>query len=389
MTEGFQKAYRLQKLPPYVFSRIAERKKELIKSGVDMIDLGMGTPDLAVPKPIIEVLNQKVLETENSYYAPYAGIPEFRGAVQHWMERRFSVSVDPDKEVLNLIGSKEGIANFTQAVVNPGDFVLIPDPGYPVYSNATILAGATPIFYPLRPENRFQPDWSEIDEGVWKSIRMIFINFPNNPTSATVEIDCYRELVDLAHKYNFIICSDNPYSEQSYDSLAPCLMQAKGAMDVAIESFSMSKTYNMSGWRIGFAVGNEKLIAALHHMKSTIDTGIFKPIQYAAAFALEGEDRELLEPSKAVYRYRRQFMQEGLSEKGYEVFDANATFYLWIRTPAGKDSMSFCEEVMQEGVVCTPGSGFGKMGEGFFRISLTRPEEVLKEALNRIPPASS
>jgi len=383
----FQSSVRLQKLPPYIFSEIQKRKKEVAARQIDLIDLGMGDPDLATPPTIVNCLIEEARKTENHHYPPYNGIPEFRQAVCRWMERRFSVTADPDKEVINLIGSKEGIANFSQAIFNPGDFCLVPDPAYPVYTNAALLAGASPLNYPLRASNAFRPKWSEISEEVWRAIKLIFINFPNNPTSATVSIDTYRELVSLAQKYDFMICSDNPYSEQSYHELAPCLLQVPGAKEVGIEFFSCSKTYNMTGWRIGFAVGNPDLVSALYKMKSAIDTGIFKPIQWAAIAALDGKERELVNPSKEVFHYRRNLMKEGLEKLGYEIFDGGATFYLWIKTPMGEDSMSTCTRLLEKGIVTTPGIGFGKQGEGYFRMSLTVPEEKIKEVLERMPAA--
>jgi LL-diaminopimelate aminotransferase len=293
--------------------------------------------------------------------------------------------VDPATEVMSVIGSKEGLANFTYAVVNPGDFALMPDPSYPVYSNATLLAGGTPIYYPLKREADFKPVWKDIPDNVWSTIRAVFINFPHNPTSATVTIDTYSELVERAKRFGFVICSDGAYCEQGYSTLPPCLLQVPGAKDVGVEFFSLSKSHNMTGWRVGFAAGNRELISALHQMKSTLDSGVFQPIQYAAIAALSGNEAELIQPSREVYVYRRQLMIDGLKRLGYEVFDGGATFYLWITCPGGKSSAEVCSDLLERGVVVTPGSGFGKGGEGYFRIALTVPEERLKEALKRIP----
>lgn len=382
-----QKALRLQKLPPYIFSKINAKKKELKAAGADLIDLGMGDPDLDTPPAIVKTLIEAAQLGENHHYQPYQGIDEFRQAAVDWMERRFSVTLDPQSEAINLIGAKEGSYNIAQGVLNPGDFCLVPDPGYPVYTNAVVLAGATPTYYPLQYENRYRPNWSDITPDVWKATKMIYINFPNNPTGASVEIDTYRELVDLAKRYEVIVVSDNPYSEHSFEQNAPAFMQAEGAKEVGIEIFSCSKTYNMTGWRVGFAVGNEELLRALFQMKSAMDTGIFKPIQLSAITALRGDDNELIQPSKEVFRYRRKMVSENLREMGYEVFDGGSTFYLWIKTPSGESSLDFCSRMMDEkAVVTTPGVGFGKNGEGFFRISLTKPEEVLREALKRLRP---
>ncbi len=380
-----QKSLRLQKLPPYIFAEIDEKKRALMAAGKDLVDLGIGDPDLPTPSPIVAELSQRATDGKNHRYPSYGGMKEFKEACATWMERRFGVALNPNTEIMSIIGSKEGLAHFTEAVVNPGDFTLVPDPAYPVYANATWLAGGSPVYYPLTWANRFQPRWSDIADDVWKAIKVIYINFPHNPTSATVTLDCYQELVERAKRFDFIICSDGAYCEQGYDALPPACLQVKGAKDVTIEFFSTSKSYNMTGWRVGFAAGNPELIAALYQMKSTLDSGVFQPIQYAAIKAMLGDEREFVKPSKDVYGYRRKLMVEGLRAKGYEVFDGGATFYLWIRCPAGKKSAEFCSELLERGIVCTPGNGFGKAGEGSFRIALTVPEEQLKVALERLP----
>lgn len=384
----FRKSLRLEKLPPYIFSEINRKKKILKDRGIDLIDLGMGDPDLASPPAVVESLQKAVLDPQNHRYAAYPGLDEFREAASQWLERRFSVSINPQTELINLIGSKEGIVNFTLAIVNPGDFCLVPNPAYPVYTNAVILAGGTPVYYPLRPENKFRPNWKEISEDVWKACKLIYINYPNNPTSATVDIETYRELTELAKKYNTIVLSDSPYCEQAFQHLPPCFLQVPEAKDVGIELFSLSKTYNMTGWRIGFAAGNSELIDALLHMKSCVDTGVFKAIQKAAITALSGDEKELILPSREVFRYRRELMIDALQRLGYEIFDGQATFYLWIKTPRNLSSMETCENLLERGVVCTPGIGFGSQGEGWFRMALTVQEERLKEAISRFPAAS-
>jgi LL-diaminopimelate aminotransferase len=386
--KNFKKSLRLERLPSYIFSEINQKKSQLKKSGVDLIDLGMGDPDLSTPKLIVEELRKTASEVENQKYAPYAGLDEFQSAAGEWLERRFSIPASRGHKIINLIGTKEGIVNFTFSVVNPGDFVLIPNPGYPVYTNAVVLAGGTPVYYPLRPENQFRPNWNEISEEVWRATKLIYINFPNNPTSASVGIETYRELVQLAKRYDVIVLSDSPYTEHSFEELAPCFLQVPEAIDVGVETFSLSKTYNMTGWRIGFAAGNPEMVDALLHMKSCVDTGVFRAIQKAAICALSGNDDELIMPSKEVFRYRREMMLKGLQQKGYEIFDGKSTFYLWIKTPANKGSIEVCEALLQKGIVCTPGIGFGSMGEGWFRMALTVPEERLQEALRRLPSVS-
>jgi len=380
---AFSPALRLQKLPPYVFAEVNKKKYKLLAEGKDLIDLGMGDCDLPTPSPIIRRLQEAANDPKNHRYSSYVGLDEFRKAAATWMDRRFSVAADWKTEIVNLIGSKEGLAHFTECFVNPGDFTLIPDPGYPVYVNATILSGGTPVFYPLTWENSFRPDWKNISDSVWKSTKLIYINYPHNPTGATVSLETYAELCERAKHYGFIVVSDSPYCEQGYESLPPCFMQVPGAKDVGVEFFSFSKTYNMTGWRVGFAVGNKDLLAALVQIKSTVDTGIFMPIQHAAIAALTGPDEELIVPSKEVYHYRRKVMIEGLRSKGYEVFDGGATFYLWVKVPKGKTSSETASTLMDQGVVVTPGHGFGAHGEGYIRLSLTVPEERLKEALNR------
>lgn len=381
----FRPALRLEQLPPYVFTGINKRKRELVAEGKDLIDLGMGDPDLETPKPIINKLIEAVQQPENQKYPPYGGIPEFKKSAALWMQKRFHVDVDPETEVASLIGSKEGVVHFTQSFVNPGDFCLLPDPGYPSYLNAVLLSGGTPLTYKLKWENRFRPDWSQIEESVWKSLRLVYINYPHNPTSATVELDSYRELVQKAQQYGFIILSDGAYCEHGFDTLPPCLMQVPGAKEVAVEMFTCSKSYNMTGFRVGFAVGQPDLISAFLKMKSCVDTGVFKAVQWAAISAFDGNEKELVEPSREVFRYRRQFMREELEKRGYQVFDGNATFYLWIRVPRGFSSADFAWKAMDAGVVVTPGHGFGEAGEGYFRIALTVPEERLREAIERFP----
>jgi LL-diaminopimelate aminotransferase len=381
-----RKALRLEKLPPYIFAEIGKKKLALKAKGIKLIDLGMGTPDLPTPSHIIDSLRETAGITENHQYAPYNGIDAFRMAAAEWMERRFGVSLDPQREIMNLIGTKEGIANFTWAFVNPGDFCLIPDPGYPAYINVITLAGGTPVSYPLNEDNRFRPKWNDIPDQSWRTCKVIYINYPNNPTSATVELDCYRELVERARHYGFLILSDNAYSESAYRSPAPSILQIPEAKEVAVETFSCSKTYNMTGWRIGFMAGNAEIIGSILQMKSSVDTGVFKPIQHAAITALLGPDQEMINPSKEVFGYRRQLMIDGLKRLGYHVFDGEATFYLWIRVPKSGDSMSFCLDLLERGVVTTPGIGFGRNGEGWFRMALTVPEEDLRRTLELMPP---
>lgn len=376
-----QPALRLQKLPPYPFAELDTKKNQLLQEGKKFIDLGVGDPDLPTHPTIVQTLIQEAPNPKNHRYPSYQGMLEFRKAAAEWIEKRFLVSVDPQEEILTLIGSKEGLNHFTQAFVNPGDYVLVPDPGYPVYAHATILAGGTPLFYPLTWENRFQPQWKELNERAWKSVRLVFINYPHNPTSATVTLETYVELVERAKHYGFIICSDAAYCEQGYESLPPSILQVPGAKEVAVEFFSLSKSHNMTGWRIGFAAGNKDCIKVLSQYKVTVDSGVFQAIQYAGITALKEKDKKSFE----IYLKRRHFMIEELRRKNYEVFDGGATFYLWVKNPTGKNSVQLAHHFLENGIVVTPGSAFGPHGEGYFRIALTVSEELLKAALARIP----
>ena len=378
-------AHRIKNLPPYLFAQIDQKKREKLQQGVDLIDLGVGDPDLPTPKPIVEAMQKAVEKPEHHRYPSYEGMLSFRQAVAHWYKRRFGVDLDPNKEVITLIGSKEGIAHFPLAFVNSGDVVLCPDPAYPVYKIGTLFAGGEPYLLPLKEENNFLPDFKSIPKDVLKRAKIIWVNYPNNPTSATANEDFYKELIEWAKENNIIVASDLAYSEIYFGDEKPMsILQIEGAKDVAIEFHSLSKTYNMTGWRIGMAVGNKDLIAGLGKVKTNIDSGQFQAIQEAGIKALSLPEEEI-QKIREIYRERRQAMMKALEEVGLEVYKSDATFYLWVKVPKGYTSAEFVSLLLDKcGIVCTPGNGFGEYGEGFFRISLTVPTERLLEAVERI-----
>ena len=382
---AFEFAERLRVLPPYLFAELDRRKQEKISEGVDVIDLGVGDPDLPTPQPVVEALREAAGNPENHRYPSYTGMKAYRQAVADWYRRRFGVSLDPDREVIALIGSKEGIAHFPLAFVNPGDVVLCPEPAYPVYRIGTIFAGGEPYPLPLKEENGFLPDLGSVPREVLERTKIIWINYPNNPTSADAPEDFYRDLVRWAKKHGIIVASDNAYSEIYTGDRKPIsILQIEGAKEVAVEFHSLSKTYNMTGWRIGMAVGNEELVKGLGKVKTNVDSGQFNAVQWAAITALNLPEEEL-DKLRAVYRERRKVMTSALKKIGLEPVASDVTFYVWTKVPEGYTSAEFVGRLIDEaGVVCTPGNGFGPSGEGYFRISLTVPTERLAEAAQRI-----
>ncbi len=380
-----EKANRLNNLPPYLFARIDEMKQKALKEGVDVIDLGIGDPDLPTPSNIIRRLSLAAREPANHRYASYNGLAKLREAISKWYERRFRVKLNPESEVLPLIGSKEGIGHIPLAFINEGDIVLVPDPGYPVYRAGTLLAGGEPYFMPLRRENGFLPDLNAISHEVARRAKMMFLNYPNNPTTATANKEFFQEVVRFAQKQKIIICHDGAYSEITFDGYrALSFLEVEGAKEVGIEFHSLSKTYNMTGWRIGFAVGNREVLSNLLRVKTNLDSGISQAIQYAGIEALTGSEEETLKTVK-IYQERRDTLVESLTELGWQLIRPKATFYVWIPVPTGYTSMEFASTLLQKaGIVTTPGVGFGEHGEGFIRVALTVPRERIKEAARRI-----
>lgn len=380
-----EKAKRLEQIPSYLFAEIDKKKEEMKKKGMDLIDLGIGDPDLPTPKLIIERLKTAAEDPKNHRYPSYEGMIEFRTAVAQWYERRFGVGLDPRTEVLSLIGSKEGIAHIPLAFVNPGDYVLVPSPGYPVYRVSTLFAGGTPYFIPLRKENGFLPNLSAIPKEAAEKAKLLFINYPNNPTSAIAERSFFEEVVAFARRYQIVVCHDAAYSEIAFDGYRPLsFLEVEGAKEVGIEFHSLSKTFNMTGWRIGFAVGHSEIISGLGRVKTNIDSGLFQAIQEAGTEALNHLDTPLPEIINT-YERRRDVMVEGLREIGLEVDRPKATFYLWIEVPGGHTSAQFAALLIEQGgIVATPGNGFGEEGEGYIRMALTVDETRLKESIERL-----
>jgi LL-diaminopimelate aminotransferase len=380
-----EQADRLKALPPYLFAELDRMKAEVAARGIDIISLGVGDPDLPTLPNIVDRLKKAVDNPVHHQYPSYEGMPSFRKAVAQWYGERFGVELDPAREVVSLIGSKEGIAHAPLAFVNPGDVVLCPDPGYPVYSIGTMFAGGQAYMMPLLEENLFLPDLSAIPGDILERARIMFLNYPNNPTSAVAAREFFEKVVAFASEHNILVCHDAAYTEVYYDGEPPMsFLEIPGAREVGIEFHSLSKTYNMTGWRIGWVCGNEDAIGAIGRIKTNIDSGIFQAIQEAGMEALQG-DQQPVDDLRSIYQSRRDLACDFLSKNGFSFMVPKATFYLWAHTPEGLSSARFAGRVLQEtGVVITPGNGFGDHGEGYFRISLTVNEERLREALGRI-----
>ncbi len=378
-------ADRLKTLPPYLFAEIDRLKGEAVKKGIDIIDLSIGDPDIPTPGHIVDAMKVAVEKPEHHRYPSYTGMLTFRQAVAEWYSKRFNVSLAPENEVVSLIGSKEGIGHIPLAFVNPGDIVLCPTPSYPVYPIGTMFAGGTPYFMPLKEENSYFPDFSSIPSDIAKKAKLMFLNYPNNPTSAVATTDFFKEAIEFAFKHGIIICHDAAYTEMYYDNRKPVsFLETDGAMDVGIEMHSLSKTYNMTGWRIAFAVGNKDVIAGLGKIKTNIDSGIFQAIQEAGIAALKSDESVLTE-LRDIYQTRRDVLYNGLVELGLTSLKPMATFYLWTTTPDGYTSSDFTSFLLEKtGVLTTPGNGFGDPGEGYIRFALTVSSERLKEGIERI-----
>lgn len=383
----FEYAERIKRLPPYLFAEIEKIQKEKKAQGVDLISLSIGDPDLPPPAFITEALKEEAANKKNHNYSFSQGEPDFREAVADWYKKRFGVDIAHD-QVVALLGSKEGIANIARAFINPGDHVLVPDPSYPVYANgSTILCDGQVMPLPLLEENNFKPDLQAVDA---RRVKMMFLNYPNNPTAATVDLKCLKEAVQFARENNIILCYDNAYSEITYDGYqAPSILQIEGAMDVAIEFHSLSKTFNMTGDRIGFAVGNTQLVNGLAKVKSQIDSGPPVYTQKVAVKALasytSNQPPEFLRKNNQTLQERRDLLVETLCKIGYECEAPKATFYVWVNCKG--DSMKFAAKLLDVGVAVTPGVGFGKYGEGYVRITFTQPKERIEEACRRIAAA--
>lgn len=378
-------AKRIANIPPYLFARLDEKKAALISKGIDLIDLGIGDPDQPTPPYIIKEMDRALADPQNYNYPPYDGTDQFREAVANWYKKRFGVGLDPVKEVVALIGSKEGIAHIFIGFIDPGDIALIPDPAYPVYKTMTILTGGEPYLVPLTAGRNFLPDLAAIPDKIASRAKLLFLNYPNNPTGAVATLDLFKEAVAFAKKYDLLICHDLAYSEVAFDGFVPpSILEVPGAKDVAVEFHSLSKTFNMTGWRIGMAVGNAGALQALRVIKTNIDSGVFKAIQQAGAFALT-QSTDFTQKMNEVYQKRRDALVDGLNSLGWKLARPKATFYVWIPVPKGETSESFASKMLEDvNIIVVPGNGYGQYGEGYVRAAITATEDRIKEAIRRM-----
>ncbi len=378
-------AKRIENLPPYVFATVEKRIAEQQAKGIDVINLGIGSPDLAPPKHIIDAMYESALKPNTHGYAGYYGTPALRKATADYYGKRFGVELDPDREVRPLIGSKEGLANIALAFIDPGDIALVTDPGYPTYRMGALMAGGDSYSLPLFQENGWLPDLEAIPGDVLAKAKLLWLNYPNNPTGAAAPLSFLRQAVDFAAAHDLLICYDNPYCDVTFDGYeAPSILQVPGAKDVCVEFNSLSKTYNMAGWRVGMAVGNAEAIEALTTIKTNIDSGIFRPIQDAATVALTG-DQSWLAERNLIYQRRRDVVLSWLPALGMSAEAPKGGLYIWAKAPEGMDCEAFAIDTLEKiGVWLTPGTAFGQYGAGYFRISICISEDRLREAGERL-----
>jgi len=378
-------AARIEKLPPYLFVEISKKIAEKKAKGIDVISFGIGDPDMPTPERIINRLCEASRDPVNHRYPETEGLPELSRSIAGWYKKRFNVELDSSKEVLPLIGSKEGIGHISFCFIDRGDIALVTDPGYPVYSISTMLAGGDTHYLPISESNHFIPDLNNIPGDVLKKAKLLWLNYPNNPTGAVAGLDFYKKAVEFARRNEILICHDAPYSEVSYDGYKPVsIMQIDGAKDVAIEFHSFSKTYNMTGWRIGMAVGNKEMVNALYRLKTNLDSGIPQAIQQMAVEALNGKDDEA-DKRNEIYGRRRDRLCQALDDIGLKYEKPLASFYIWARIPEGFTSASFAAELLDKvDIVVTPGTGYGPSGEGYIRFSITLPDSRLDEGISRL-----
>ncbi|MFA5975974.1 MAG: LL-diaminopimelate aminotransferase [Elusimicrobiota bacterium] len=377
-------AHRIEQLPPYLFAEIDRKKKAAIDSGVDIISLGVGDPDRPTPSHIIEAGQRALAKAVNHHYPFGAGLLSYRQAIAAWMKKRFQVALDPAMEIYSIIGSKEGLGHFPFAFLNPGDVALVPDPAYPVYKNATLFAGGEPYGMPLKEERNFLPEFRRIPAGVLSRAKILFLNYPNNPIAAVAPRSFLEDVVAFAREHKLIVAFDNAYSEMYYEDVPLSFLQIPGAKEVGVEFHSLSKTYNMTGWRLGWVAGNPDIIKGLATIKDSMDSGAFQAIQEAGIAALEGP-AAFVDDMRALYRRRRDLFVGALRQAGWNVRPPPATFYVWAHTPKNLPSAQVAGRLLDEaGVVCTPGVGFGPSGEGYVRFALTVEEPRLLEAVQRI-----
>ncbi|RLL39996.1 aminotransferase class I/II-fold pyridoxal phosphate-dependent enzyme [Oceanobacillus piezotolerans] len=376
---------KIKSLPPYLFAEFKKKKESLEKAGIDVIDLGIGSPDLPTPDFVINKLAQEMNVSANHRYSNYSGCLEFREAVASFYQRHYGVDLDPHTEVLTLIGSKEGIVNLTSSIINPGDRVLVPDPGYPVYRTGVHLAGGESVSLPLDTEKGYVPNFDKLSASDKEQAKLMFLNYPNNPTSATIELSTFAEATSFAKEHHIVLAHDAAYDLVTFnDYKAPSVMQVPNVKEVAVELGSLSKSFNMTGWRIGYIVGNKEVIRTLSTLKSNIDTSQFLPIQKAAATALRS-DFSAVAANNKIYEERMEKLHTALQEVGIYAEKPKGTIFLWARVPAGFTSISFANKMLDEaGVIVTPGTAFGQSGEGFIRISLSVANDRLDEVVKRI-----
>jgi LL-diaminopimelate aminotransferase len=382
---GIRYSEKLKKLPPYLFIEIDKKKKEAISRGADIISLGVGDPDMPTPEHIIKSMQEAVTKPANHQYPFGAGLLSYRSAVASWYKKRFNVGLNPD-EICALIGSKEGIGHIHLGFVNPGDVVLIPEPGYPVYNTGTIFTDGTPYFMPLLEKNNFLPDLDTIPKDIAKKAKLIFVNYPNNPTAVVAPKEFLIKLIDVANKNNIIVAADAAYSEIYYDEndKPSSFLEFPGAKEVGVEFHSLSKTYNMTGWRIGWVCGNKDIVVGIAKVKDNYDSGVFQAVQEAAITALTSSQK-FAEDTRKIYKERRNTLVEGLKKLGWEVALPKASFYVWAKVPKGYTSSQVVSKLLDDAaIVCTPGNGMGKSGEGYVRFALTVGVPRIKEAIERV-----
>jgi LL-diaminopimelate aminotransferase len=381
-------ARRIESLPPYLFAELDKRLQAKREAGVDVISLGVGDPDSPTPQHIVRAAQEAAEDPTTHQYPSYYGMPVLRRAIADHYARRFGVTLDPDTQVLPLIGSKEGLAHLAVAFVDPGDEVLVPDPGYPVYGIGTMLAGGTPVSTRLDAATGFLPDLDRV--AVTPRTKLLWINYPSNPTAAVAELELFERAVAFAREHDLLLAHDAAYSEMTFDGfVAPSALQAAGALEVAVEFGSVSKTHNMTGWRVGWVVGNAEAIRALSTVKTNLDSGIWNAVQLAAVAALGG-DQTHVEEMRALYQKRRDVVVETFRGLGWDVEPPRGSIYVWLHTPDGEGSAHFATRLLDTtGVVVAPGTGYGEAGEGYFRVSLTVPDDRLAEAMHRIREALS
>ncbi|MCD6413904.1 MAG: LL-diaminopimelate aminotransferase [Elusimicrobia bacterium] len=381
---NIKKSDRLSKLPPYLFAEIDRKKAGLIKEGKDIISFGVGDPDIPTPVEIVEEMKKSVEIPAFHQYPFGRGLSAFREAVAEWYLNRFGVKLDPEKEVHALIGSKEGIGHLPIGLIDPGDVVLVPSPSYPVYGGGTTLAGGEVYYMPLKEENGFLPDIGSIPEKMRQMAKLMFINYPNNPTGAVADKSFYKRVIEFAAENEIVVASDNAYSEIFYEEKPMSFLEVEGAREVGVEFHSLSKTFNMTGWRIGFVVGNSEVVKIISDVKDNYDSGVFSAIQNTGIFALKNYEK-FVEKNVKIWKRRRDVLCEGLRRCGFEVKVPKATFYVWMKVPDGFSSSEFCEKLLlKAAIVATPGSGFGSAGEGYVRFAFTISEERIEEAIERM-----